>query len=40
MNVDPHAPVTKMSKNDIKMHEKPWFTPKTQRLILIDFTQT
>ena len=27
---------TKMSKKDIKLHEKPWFTPKIQRLILID----
>ena len=35
-NVSP-APVTNMNKQDIKLHEKPWFTPKTQKLILIDF---
>ena len=35
--LDIHAPVTKMSKGDIKLHEKPWFTAKTQRLALTDF---
>ena len=32
-HVDNHAPSKKMNKKDLKLHEKPWITPKIQKLI-------
>ena len=31
--VDFHAPVKKLNKKDLKLHEKPWINPKIQRLM-------
>ena len=31
--VDHHAPIKKMNKKDLKLHSKPWITPKIYRLI-------
>ena len=31
--VDRHAPVKKMNKKDLKLHSKPWITPKMCRRI-------
>ena len=31
--VDFNAPVKKMNKKDLKLHEKPWINPKIQRLM-------
>ena len=31
--VDHHAPIKKMNKKDLKLHAKPWVTPKIYRLI-------
>ena len=31
--IDFHAPVKKMNKKDLKLHEKPWINPKIQRLM-------
>ena len=32
-HVDNHAPPKKMNKKDFRLHEKPWVTPKIQKLI-------
>ena len=31
--VDHHAPIKKMNKKDLKLHSKPWITPKIYCLI-------